>query len=83
MSILEIVLSVLDILFGIAMITLFLVQEGNDNGMGVIGGTSSDSYYSKTKGRSLEERLKRYTMLVAVCFAVTSVLLYIAISRGF
>lgn len=83
MSILEIVLSVLDILFGIAMITLFLVQEGNDNGMGVIGGASSDSYYSKTKGRSLEERLKRYTMLVAVCFAVTSILLYIAISRGF
>lgn len=83
MSAVEIVLSVLDILFGIAMIALFLIQEGNDNGMGVIGGATSDSYYSKTKGRSLEERLKKYTLITAVAFAVTSVLLYLAISRGF
>lgn len=82
MSAVEIVLSILDILFGIGMIALFLIQEGNDNGMGVIGGASTDSYYSKTKGRSLEERLKRYTLIVAVCFAVTSILLYLAISRG-
>lgn len=83
MSVIDIVLTVLDILLGIGMVVLFLVQEGNDNGMGVIGGTTSDSYYSKTKGRSIEERLKRYTLYCAVLFAIVSVVLYLAISRGF
>lgn len=83
MSVIDIVLTVLDILLGIGMVVLFLVQEGNDNGMGVIGGTTSDSYYSKTKGRSIEERLKRYTLYCAVLFAIVSVALYLAISRGF
>ncbi|MCQ2482458.1 MAG: preprotein translocase subunit SecG [Clostridia bacterium] len=83
MSVIDIVLSVLDIVFGILMVVLFLVQEGNDEGIGVIGGSTTDSYYSKTKGRSLEERLKRYTLIVAICFAATSVLLYLAVQRGF
>ena len=84
MSVPVIILSVLEIILAISMIVLFLVQEGNDRGMGVVGGASaSDSYFSKTKGRSLEERLKSATRLVAICFAVVSIGLYLAIARGF
>ena len=49
MTVLNIVLSVIDIVLAIAIIVLFLVQEGNDRGMGVVAGGSSDSYYSKAK----------------------------------
>ncbi len=83
MSALDIFLSVVDILLGVSMVILFLVQEGNDQGMGVVSGASSDSYYSKAKGRTLEERLKQATKLVAILFAVVSVVLYLAVTKGF
>ncbi|MBR6879752.1 MAG: preprotein translocase subunit SecG [Clostridiales bacterium] len=83
MSFPSIVLTVVVIILAVTMIILFLAQEGNDRGMGIVGGASTnDSYYSRTKGRSLEERLKSATKLVAVLFAVCSVILYILISRG-
>lgn len=83
MTALTIVLSILDILSGIIMVGLFLVQEGNDRGMGVVSGATNtmDSYYSKTKGRSLEERLKFATMITAIIFAVVSVVLYLSITK--
>ena len=81
MSTLAIVLSVLDIIFALALIILFLAQEGNDQGMGVIGG-GADSFYNKSKGRTIEEKLKKYTFLCVIAFAVVSVVLYLAVARG-
>jgi len=83
MSALDVVLSICDILLGIIMIVLFLVQEGNDQGMGAISGASTDSYYSKSKGQTLEERLKQLTKIVAILFAVMSIVLYLAVTKGF
>ena len=83
MSALQIILSVIDAILAIAIIILFLVQEGNDRGMGVVSGnTTTDSYYSKTKGRSLEERLKFATKICAIIFAATSIILYLSITKG-
>lgn len=78
----QILLTVIDIISALTMIILFLVQEGNDQGMGVVGGASTDSYYSKQKGRSLEERLKFYTKLCVIVFAVSSILLYLSIAHN-
>ena len=83
MSALDVVLSIFDILLGVIMVVLFLVQEGNDQGMGAISGASSDSYYSKAKGQTLEERLKQATKIVAILFAVMSIILYLAVTKGF
>lgn len=83
MSALDIVLSILDIILGLTMVILFLVQEGNDQGMGAITGASNDSYYSKAKGQTLEERLKQATKIVAVLFTFMSVVLYMAVTKGF
>ena len=82
MSVLAIVLTCLDLVFAIALIILFLAQEGNDNGMGVVGGGGSDSFYNKQKGRTLEEKLKRFTLYCVLGFSVCSVLIYLCISRG-
>lgn len=82
MTTLNIVLSILDIIFAIAIIVLFLVQEGNDKGIGVVAGGSSDSYYSKAKGRTLEERLKTWTVICCVIFAIISVVLYLSIAKA-
>ena len=83
MSALDVVLSIFDILLGVIMVILFLVQEGNDQGMGAISGASSDSYYSKAKGQTLEERLKQATKVVSILFAVMSIILYLAVTKGF
>lgn len=82
MTVLNIVLSVIDIVLAIAIIVLFLVQEGNDRGMGVVAGGSSDSYYSKAKGRTLEEQLKTWTVICCILFAITSIILYLSIARA-
>ena len=83
MSALDVILSICDIILGVTMVVLFLVQEGNDQGMGAITGSSNDSYYSKAKGQTLEERLKQATKVVAVLFAVMSIILYFAVTKGF
>jgi preprotein translocase subunit SecG len=83
MSALDIILSILDIILGLTMVILFLAQEGNDQGMGAISGATTDSYYSKSKGRTLEERLKQATKIVAILFAIVSVVLYFAVTKGF
>ena len=81
MSALQIVLSIIDVLFAVAIIVLFLVQEGNDQGLGAVAGATLDSYYSKAKGRTLEEQLKRWTVICCVAFAIASVVLYLAVAR--
>lgn len=83
MNVLAVILAVVDIILAIGMVILFLVQEGNDRGMGVVGGTvTNDSYYSKTKGRSLEEQLKFYTKVDVVIFVIVSILLFLVVTKG-
>ncbi|MBR3081671.1 MAG: preprotein translocase subunit SecG [Clostridiales bacterium] len=79
---LKIALSIVDIILAIAIIILFLVQEGNDQGMGVVAGGSSESYYGKAKGRTLDEQLKRWTVICSILFAIVSVILYLSVARG-
>ena len=79
---LKIALSIVDIILAIAIIILFLVQEGNDQGMGVVAGGSSESYYGKAKGRTLDEQLTRWTVICSILFAIVSVIIYISVARG-
>ncbi|MBR6488616.1 MAG: preprotein translocase subunit SecG, partial [Clostridiales bacterium] len=55
---------------------------GNDQGMGVVAGGSSESYYGKAKGRTLDEQLKRWTVICSILFAIVSVILYLSVARG-
>ena len=82
MTALNIVLCVLDIILAILIVVLFLVQEGNDQGIGVVAGGSSDSYYNKAKGRTLEEQLKTWTVICCVLFAIDSVVLYLSMVKA-
>ncbi len=45
MGVLLIVLSVIDILVCISLVTLVLFQDSNDQGMGSLAGNSHDSFY--------------------------------------
>jgi preprotein translocase subunit SecG len=77
-----IALTCIDIVVCIALIILVMSQEGNDQGMGVVGG-SGNSFFEKSKGRTLDEKLKKITLFTAIVFAVLTIVLFLLLSRGF
>ena len=52
--------------------------------MGVVGGSgNSNNFYEKSKGRTMDEKLKKITLFTAVLFAVLTVTLFLVLARGF
>ena len=64
-----IVLVVLMLLCAIAAIILVLFQPGNSQGIDALGG-SSETFFGKNKGRSMESKMKKWTIIVLVILAV-------------
>ena len=67
MNALGIVLGVLLALVSIAIIVVIILQEGNQQGLGVVTG-AADSYFSKNKARSIDAFLARWTKVFAIVF---------------
>ena len=58
MSVIHVILSIIYVILGVAISVVILMQEGKSNGLGsAIGGISTDSYWSKNRGRSMEGAL--------------------------
>ena len=84
MNVLAIVLACIDIVLCIVITIMVVFQQGNDEGMGVIGGGSgSDTFFGKEKGRTMDEKLKKFTRVFVVLFAGVSIALYLILSHGF
>ena len=69
MSALEIILGILLILASIVMIIVIILQEGNQQGVGVVSG-GADTFFSKNKARSYDAFLARATKWFAIGFVV-------------
>ena len=82
MSALEIILGILLILASIVMIIVIILQEGNQQGVGVVSG-GADTFFSKNKARSYDAFLARATKWFAIGFVVVILALNIvAASAG-
>ena len=57
---LEIILSVIFVVLGIAISAIVLMQEGKSAGLGAISGVA-ESYWGKNKGRTMEGNLEKFT----------------------
>ena len=66
-STLQMILSVLDVLVCIAMTGLILLQNGKSEGLSAMAG-SSDTFVGMNKGRSLDAKLQKLTVVFAVVF---------------
>ena len=75
-----IIIAIIDILISIALILLVIFQEGHSKGLGIIGG-GADTFFGKTKGRSIDAKLKRFTTIAAIVFAVLTIVLYLLTGR--
>ena len=69
MSVWGIVLGVLLAIISIAIIIVIILQEGNQQGLGVVTG-AADSYFSKNKARSIDAFLARWTKVFAAVFVI-------------
>ena len=66
-STLQMSLTVLDVLVCIALTLLVLAQNGKSEGLGAMAG-SSDTFFGMNKGRSLDAKLQKLTVVFAVVF---------------
>ena len=71
-----IILLVLMMLCAIAAIILVLFQPGNSQGIDALGG-SSETFFGKNKGRSMESKMKKWTIIVLVILAVLALVFFI------
>ena len=69
MSVWGIVLGSLLAVVAVAIIIVIILQEGNQQGLGVVTGAAV-SYFSKNKARSIDAFLSRWTKVFAAAFVI-------------
>ena len=68
--------SVVFVVLGVALSAIILMQEGNTQGLGSIGGMA-ESYWGKNKGRSMEGNLEKFTKFGTIAFLLIALVLNI------
>ena len=72
----KLVCTIVHIIVSIVLIATVLLQTGKDAGLsGTIAGSSSDTFFGKNKGRTLNGMLEKLTSVMSVLFIVLSVVL--------
>ncbi|MBR6228192.1 MAG: preprotein translocase subunit SecG [Eubacterium sp.] len=74
MSTLKLIVTIAYIVVCVVLVIVVLMQEGKNTGLGALSG-SSDTYWTRNKGRSAEGILVKITRVAAVLFVVLSVVL--------
>ena len=80
MEVVAIIISIIDILICLALIGLVILQEGHSKGLGIIGG-GAETFLGKSKGRTIDAKLKRFTTVAAIAFAVLTIVLHLLPGR--
>lgn len=76
MAIVKGILIVIYFIVAVAIIILTLMQAKADPGLsGTITGSSTNNFYEKNKGRTKEGKLKRWTVILSIVFAVLTIAL--------
>ena len=69
MSVWEIIIGIVLIVFSLIIIGVVLLQEGRQANLGAISG-AADSFMEKGKARTLDAMLAKYTKVIAITFFV-------------
>jgi preprotein translocase subunit SecG len=64
------------VLFSIAIIIIVVMQEGNSNNIGAIAG-GTESFFGKNKAKSVDSKLKRLTIYLAIAILLSSILFFV------
>ena len=78
MEIIKNILMVVYVVVAVALIILSLIQSKESSGVtSTVTGSSSNNFYNQNKGRTKEGRMKRWTIILGVTFAILAVVLSI------
>jgi preprotein translocase subunit SecG len=72
----EVLKYILIVLYAIACVALTIiamVQSKDDNGASATITGSSSNFYEKNKGRTKEGKMKKWTIILAVAYAVLAI----------
>lgn len=75
-DVLAIVAVIVMALSALASIVLILLQQGNSTGINALGG-SSETFFGKNKGKTLESKMKKWTIICLVILLVFSVFYFV------
>jgi preprotein translocase subunit SecG len=74
-EVIKIILTVLEVIFSIGLITVVLLQSGKEAGLsGAISG-NADTYMGKGKSGSLDQKLASWTKWIALVWALLTLAL--------
>ena len=60
----------------LATIILVLLQPANSSGIDALGG-SSETFFGKNKGKSIEEKMKKWTIICLIVLAVLAIAFFV------
>ncbi len=69
-------ITILQLVVGLAIILMVLFQSGKSQGLGAIGGMA-DTFLAKSKAKSLDAKLARWTKWVGAVFIILTLVLSI------
>lgn len=76
MEILKYILAAVDIIICFALIIITTMQTKDSQGAsGTITGSTTNNFYEKNKGRTREGKLKKWTIILGILFAILSIAL--------
>lgn len=76
MEIARTIVTVIYFIIAVAVIILALMQSKEDSGLSsTITGSSTNNFYEKNKSRTKEGKLKRWTVIFSIIFAILTIAL--------
>lgn len=70
-DIIEIILTVVEVLVSIALVAVVLLQSGKEAGLsGAISGGNAETYLGKNKAGSLDQKLASWTKWIALAWVL-------------
>ena len=83
METLKILITIIFVLVCILLSIVIMMQEGKNNGLGALaGGSASETYLDKNKGRTKSGKLVKWIKILAVLFLLLSAILNLNFDRS-
>ncbi len=77
MGAIKTILTIIYVIVCLILIVIALMQSKEDEGASgtIVGSSSSSSFYEQNKGRTKEGKLKKWTIILGVAFAILTLIL--------
>ena len=78
MTVLKYVLLAIYVVVCLALIVLTLIQNKDNSGNStIVTGSSTNNFYNQNKGKTKEGKIKRWTIILGITFAVLTIVVSI------